>query len=99
MNLSVSEIKKLLKNWYFYKAFSLSSQDGGVLAKQINAVERAINALEECDAVIVKMKYFERTEMEILTAHFFISRQAIYKRLETILKRISFCIAKGGQNG
>lgn len=96
MNLNLSEIKQRLKNWHFYKAYSSSSEDGGGLEKQLNAIERAIEALDECDAVIIRMRYFDRYEVGIIAKKLCISRQAVYKRMETILARIVFCLTQSG---
>ena len=96
MNLNLSEIKQRLKNWHFYKAYSLSSEGGGGLEKQLNAIERAIEALDECDAVIIRMRYFDRYEVGTMAKKLCISRQAVYKRMETILARIAFCLTQNG---
>ena len=99
MLLTTSEIKRLLKDWHFCKAYSSASKDGGELEKQLTAIERAINTLEGGDAVIIRMRYIEKAEVDTIAKTLFISRQAVYKRMENIIKRMAFCISHGGQNG
>lgn len=92
MHLSVSEIKKLLKKWHFYKAHtSTSAQDE--LARKVNAVEKAVAALDDLDKKIIQMHYIQGAEIEIVMAHVFMARSSVYYRLNVAVKEMSYFIA------
>jgi DNA-directed RNA polymerase specialized sigma24 family protein len=86
----------MLKEWHFFKAFSSTSKDGGVLERQLAAIEQAINALEASDATLMRMAYFEKIGVEKIAAQLFVTPQAVYKRLKTICGRIQYCLQIGG---
>ena len=96
MNLTAAEIKKRLKDWYFLKAFISTTGGGGNLEKELNAIERAIEALDKNDAAVIRMRYFDKAEVEFIAKKLFLSRQAVDKRLNKTLERIAFCISNGG---
>ena len=91
MNLTASEIKRMLKSWHFYKASTLSLEVGE-LKRKVDAIEKAINALDDCDAAFIQMRYFKRYEVETIANELHITRQAVYKRLNKILDRIVYCL-------
>ena len=95
MTLSANEIKKRLNEWHFCKAYFSASKDDGELEKQISAIERAVAALDESDGAIIRMRYFERAEVGYMAKQLFITPQAVYKRINNILKRMAFCISNG----
>ena len=91
MHLSVSEIKKLLKKWRFYKAIILNTEKD-LLLKKLNAIESAINALDDRDRSIMKMKYFEGYDMDLIAKTVFMSRQGVYYRLNRVYKEMEYLI-------
>ena len=91
MNLTVSEIKKLLNKWHFYKAITLSSPKEE-LTRKINAVEKAIFTLEDIDQEIIRMKYFQAVDIELIQAQVFLSRSGVYYRINNALKELKYII-------
>jgi DNA-directed RNA polymerase specialized sigma subunit len=92
MHLSASEIKKLLQGWHFYKASISSSEDGGTLAKKICAVEKAIAALPEIDQTIIRKKYIQRIDGDIVAAQVHITRRAVYYRIKRAFRDMEYMI-------
>lgn len=80
MNLTVSEIKKLLNKWHFYKAITLSSAEY-LLKQKLEAIERAVNHLDDISKAIIEMRCFKRMEMDVVAKHVYMTRQGVYKRL------------------
>ena len=95
MDSSVKEIKKLLKNWHFYKACILNGEGAG-LKKKVEAVERYINTLDEVDRKIIRMRFFERAEVNFIANKLFKSRRAVYYRIDGIVKEIVDCLEMTG---
>ena len=95
MLLTTSEIKRLLKDWHFCKAYSSASKDGGELERQLTAIETAINSLEVNDAAVIRMRYFDKAEINYLAKKLCITRQAVDKRINKIVERMAFCISNG----
>ena len=95
MHLPVSEIKKLLKNWHFYKACISSSKDDTELGRKLEKIEKAVSMLDDVSSTIIKKHYFENTEMDIVINLVFMSRPGVYKRLNKALAEVSFLIANG----
>lgn len=93
MYLSKSEIKRLLKNWYFYKASISTLEDGGQLKKKLDAIERAINALADVNKTIMRMRFYDCAEMETIAERVFMSRQAVYKRIENVVENMVYLFA------
>ena len=63
-----------------------------LLSKQLKAIELAINSLDDISKSIIHMKYFERCEMNMIASRVFMSRRAVYYRLEKALKDISLAV-------
>ena len=93
MHLSSNEIKRLLKKWHFYKAHTSTSADGSELARKISAIEKAIATLEDDDKTIIKLKYFQGVEVDIIKDKVFLSRAAVYKRIEKTVDEIAYLVA------
>ena len=96
MHLSSSEIKKLLKGWHFYKASILIAQDGGELERKLNAIEKNVGNLNDVDRTIFRMRFFERAEVEVVVAQVYLSRRAVYKRIDKAVEKMVYCIANTG---
>ena len=96
MTLNANEIKKRLNEWHFCKAYFSASKDDGELEKQLSAIERAVAALDASDAALIRMRFFERVEAKYMAQKLYITRQAVYKRLNNIIERMAFCISNGG---
>lgn len=62
----------------------------------MTAIERAINALEINDAAVIRMRYFDKAEINYIAKTLCITRQAVDKRLNKIVERMAFCISTGG---
>ena len=93
MHLSTTEIKKLLKNWHFYRASITSSEDGGELKRKLDAVEKSLSVLDDISKAIIKMRYFEKIEMEIVASRVYMTRQAVHKRIVKAQSEMMFFIA------
>jgi len=93
MNLNATEIKKLLKNWHFYKASILSIGSGSDLEIKLEKVEKAVNTLDDVNRTIIKMRFFERQEMEDVAKLVFMTRQAVYKRIKKTLETIVYMLS------
>jgi predicted DNA-binding protein YlxM (UPF0122 family) len=52
--------------------------------------------LDEKDAFLIHFKFFQGASPEIIADHFHITRQAVHKRLNTIIDKIAFAINYGG---
>ena len=91
MNLTTTEIKKLLKKWHFYKAVTLSSPEEE-LARKINAIEKAVGILEDIDQEIIQLKYYQGVEIDIIQSKVCLSRSGVYYRLNNALREIKYII-------
>lgn len=91
MNLTTIEIKKLLNKWHFYKAVTLSSPEEE-LARKINAIEKAICNLEDIDQEIIRLRYFQTVDIELIQTKVYLSRSGIYYRLNNAIKEIKYII-------
>ena len=89
MNLNVNEIKKLLKRWHFYKAIILTSQEEELIRK-LNAIETYINALDGVDSVIMRMRFYQKVDMDTIASQVFMSRRAVYYRIDKVLEDMAF---------
>ena len=89
MSLTTNEIKTMLQTWHFYKAACLSSEDGGKLKKEVDAIEAYINALEEQSSEIMRLRFFECVPVEKIARKKHMTRQAVYKRIDASIKLIA----------
>lgn len=89
MNLNVNEIKRLLKRWHFYKAIILTSQEEELIRK-LNAIETYINALDGVDSVIMRMRFYQKVDMDTIASQVFMSRRAVYYRIDKVLEDMAF---------
>ena len=80
-----SEIRKLLKNWYFYKAHISSVENSGEIEKKLTAIERYIDTLDDVDSKIIRMRFFENASAERIAAEAYISRRAVFYRINKIV--------------
>jgi DNA-directed RNA polymerase specialized sigma subunit len=86
----------VLKNWHFNKACILYSQDGGELKRKVEAVEKALTVLDDTTREVIKMRYFDKTDMEIVAAKLFLWRSAVYKRLDKAFQKMSYFLSSTG---
>ena len=91
MDLNAGQIKKLLKNWHFYKA-SISTAGDGKLKDAVEAIERFVNSLNDVDKRIVTARFFDRAEVDIVAKMVHMSRRAVYYRIEGIVNEMVFCL-------
>ena len=89
----MSEIKNSLKNWHYYRASITNPEDGGELKRKLDAIERSLSVLDDISRAIVKMRFFEKTEMDIVAKRVYITRQAVYKRLDKAYTEMMYFIA------
>jgi len=61
----------------------------------VTAIEKAINALEVTDAAVIRMRYFDKSGINDIAKYLCITRQAVDKRINKIVERMSFCISYG----
>ena len=54
-----------------------------------------MNALDVIDSAVIRMKYFENAEMDIIAKTLGVSIRAIYKRLDKIIDDINYCLLTG----
>ena len=78
----------MLRNWHFYKG-CISTKETE-LAKKIAWVERVVEKLDPVEREIIKLRYYERTPMEILTSRLNLHRSSVYKILKKSLKKMQF---------
>lgn len=93
MHLSASEIKKLLRKWHFYKAHTSVSGEEDALTKKIKAIEKAIAILDDVDQTIIRLKYFQGLELDLIQSQVFLARASVYKRLDKALEEMSYYIS------
>ena len=55
-------------------------------------MERLILNLDILDSALIRMKYIERTEMDIIAKTLGVSIRAAYKRLDKIIEDMAFCL-------
>jgi DNA-directed RNA polymerase specialized sigma subunit len=48
--------------------------------------------MDEVDSGVIRMRYFDRTEIEIIAKRMFVSERAVYKRLDRIIADIVYCL-------
>ena len=92
MHLSTREIKKLLQKWHFYKAYT-SSSGADELTRKITAVEKAITSLDDVDKTIIRLKYFQRLEVDMIQSQVFLSRSVVYWRIDKAIGEIAYLVA------
>lgn len=89
MNLTTTEIKKLLKKWHFYKAVIITSQEEG-LTRKINAIEKYLQSLEGIDSAIMRLRFYQRVDIDTIASQVFMSRRAVYYRIDKVIKEMAF---------
>lgn len=89
MHLNVSEIKKLLKKWHFYKAITLKDKDTE-LSKKLETIESKIRMLDDVSKEIMRMKYFDGYDVHTIASSVYMSRQGVYYRLNIAYKEIEY---------
>jgi DNA-directed RNA polymerase specialized sigma subunit len=82
----------MLRKWHFYKAIVSASETGGELKKQIDAIERVIYALDDENAKIIKLHYFDGVGTDTIAGRIHISERAVFYRLTTIIKDIQYIL-------
>jgi DNA-directed RNA polymerase specialized sigma24 family protein len=93
MDLSADGIKRLLKDYYFYK-MQAANGAGGV-SESLESLERCIDALDEENRDIMRWIFFDKVAVVDVAVKLHLSRQAIYDRVNSVVKRISFCLKAG----
>ena len=92
MNLTISEIKKLLKNWHFYKANVTALQENSELKRKLELIERAVSMLEDINREIITMYYFNRFTIETTASLVFMSVRGTYYRIDSAVKEIKYLV-------
>ena len=93
MHLTTDEIKKLLKNWHFYRMLVSTSGNDMELKRKLDAVERSLVVLDDVSRTIIQARYFDKTEMNVVVEKAFMARSAVYKRIDKALAEMSYVIA------
>lgn len=93
MDLSADGIKRLLKDYYFYKMQAASGADG--LSERLESLERCIDALDEENRNIMRWIFFDKVPVVDVAVRLHLSRQAVYDRVNSVAKRMSFCLKTG----
>ena len=88
MSLPTREIIEILKARHFYPASPLISEDGGSLKRTLEIIEICVEALPEMSRNIVKLHFFDRVPIAILTTQYNFTRQAVYKRINESVKKM-----------
>jgi len=52
-----------------------------------------VAAFDAADGLLIKMRYFDCTEVCVIAQRMHISNRAVYKRLEKIAKEIEYCLS------
>lgn len=58
----------------------------------MNAIERAVDALDDVSRKAIKMHYFDRATIEITAAHVFLTVRGTYYRITAAVKEAAFLI-------
>lgn len=67
----------------------MTSQEEDLIRK-LNAIEKYIDSLEGMDASIMRMRFYQKLDIETISSQVFMSRRAIYYRIDKIIKDIAF---------
>ena len=92
MLLTVSEIKKLLKNYYTYKASISGASAESHLKRKLDALDRAVAALDEESKQIVDLVFYKRQSVENVALILNYSRSTLYYRVNIILDELSYMV-------
>lgn len=67
----------------------MTSQEEDLIRK-LNAIEKYIDSLEGMDASIMRMRFYQKLDIETISSQVFMSRRSIYYRIDKIIKDIAF---------
>ena len=92
MHSKMNEIKKLLKNYYFYKAtISDCGMESNPLKDKMFAIDSVLNKLDSADKSLIELYYFKKNSAEDTAKLLHIGYATVYRRLNTIIKEILYC--------
>lgn len=60
------------------------------LIRKLNAIETYINALDGVDSVIMRMRFYQKVDMDTIASQVFMSRRAVYYRIDKVLEDMAF---------
>ena len=63
------------------------------MVKKLNAIENYIEKLDDVDRTIMRMKYYECAEGEVIAAHVYMTRRTVYKRIDRIIRDMIYWIS------
>ena len=90
MNSGTKEIKKLLKNYCLYRA-SISNMEKSVSLKQkLDALDNAVNAMDEESKKIVELVFYKRQSVEDAAYAMGYARSTMFYRVNGILAHLSY---------
>jgi DNA-directed RNA polymerase specialized sigma24 family protein len=90
VHLSVKEIKKLLKNYCFFKSSISSVESRSALKEKLDLVSNALTAMDDESRRAIEMVYFERQPIENVARQFQIAPSTVYYRIDMAIKRIGY---------
>ena len=96
MHLQASEIKRMLKKWHFYKACILPLESGNELERKLNAVEKAVAALDDVDKTIIQLKFMQGADIDLIASKVFLAHSSVYKRIDKAIQELAYLIANTG---
>lgn len=60
------------------------------LVRKLNAIETYINALDGVDSAIMRMRFYQKVDMDTIASQVFMSRRAVYYRIDKVLEDMAF---------
>ena len=92
MHLTMGEIRNLLKDWHYYKAYITSSNSENELIGKLNAIEKAVASLDEISRKAIELHYFKCATIEITAAHVYMTVRGTYYRIASAIKKVAYLI-------
>jgi DNA-directed RNA polymerase specialized sigma subunit len=72
-----------------------AASGAGGLSEKLESLERCIDALDEENRNIMRWIFFDKVPVVDVAVRLHLSRQAVYDRVNSVAKRMSFCLKTG----
>lgn len=89
MNSSITEIKKLLLNYHFYKLQVNGGVAEAATAEKLRYIEESVELFDERTKLLLKAVYFDKQPMTAAAKTAYISRPTAYRQIEIAVEKMA----------